>query len=242
MAYHVSRRKPLLTEGVGLDITQLPPHEQGRIDPREWFAERSLGHEALGLGEQKGATTSAQGPTPKASPFHIEIGSGKGTFLVQEAKALPGANFLGIESAGEFFRYAADRIRRHQLANVRMMRGDAVEFIRFWCADAVADVIHLYFSDPWPKKRHHKRRVVQDASMAEFHRVLTPGGELRLVTDHAELAKWYEEHATRHAYLFERLPFTPPASAQPGEVVGTNYERKFAVEGRPIHAMTLRKR
>jgi len=225
MTYNVSRGKPLLTDGVGIDASALPPVEAGRIDPRAWFG--------------------ADAPTPRA--FHIEIGSGKGTFLVQEAQALRDVHFLGIESASPFYRYAADRIRRHQLINVRMLRGDAVEFIRFWCADAVVDVIHLYFSDPWPKSRHHKRRVVQDASLIEFHRVLVhsrggAGGELRLVTDHDELWQWYERHAERNAHLFERAPFTPPASVQPGEVVGTNYERKFAVEGRTIRAMTLRKR
>ena len=228
MTYHVSRGKPLLTEGVGIEMSELPPHEEGRIDPRAWFA----------TSQQVNRSTSQQ----QSSRLHIEIGSGKGTFLVQEARAMPGINFLGIESAGQFYRYAADRIRRNGLTNVRVLRGDAVEFLRFWCADAVADVIHLYFSDPWPKKRHHKRRVVQDATLAEFHRVLISGGDLRLVTDHVELAQWYEEHAARNAHLFERLPFMPPASAQPGEVVGTNYERKFAVEGRAIHAMTLRKR
>ncbi len=86
------------------------------------------------------------------------------------------------------------------------------------------------------------RRVVQDASLREFHRVLQPGGELRLVTDHDELWAWCEEHATRQCELFERLPFEPPASAAEGEVVGTNFERKYRREGRPFHAMTLRKR
>lgn len=217
MSYNVSRGKPLLTVGVGIDASELPPVEDGRIDPRAWFAQPEL-------------------------PFEIEIGSGKGTFLVQEAAQRTDTNFLGIESAVAFYKYAADRLRRHQLPNVRMLRGDAVEFVRFWCVDGLADAIHLYFSDPWPKSRHHKRRVVQDASLAEFHRVLKANGELRIVTDHDELAAWYDEHAARNASLFDRCAFVPPPSAKPGEFVGTNYERKFAVEGRTIRAMTLRKR
>jgi len=123
--------------------------------------------------------------------------------------------------------------------NVRILRADATEFIRFRCADAIAAVIHLYFSDPWPKKRHHKRRVVQDQTLADFHRVLVPGGELRLVTDHEELWKWYEEHIARNANLFERRPFESPESAGDGEIVGSNFERKYQREGRPFHAMTL---
>jgi tRNA (guanine-N7-)-methyltransferase len=102
--------------------------------------------------------------------------------------------------------------------------------------------VHLYFSDPWPKKRHHKRRVVQDESLQEMHRILEPGGELRIVTDHVELWAWCEEHVSRYESLFERCSFQPPESASGDEVVGTNFERKFAREGRAFHAMTLLRR
>ena len=163
---------------------------------------------------------------------------------MQQAPHHPEVNYLGIERAGEFYRYAADRIRRHDLANVRMLRADAVEFLHYRCPDGIAAVIHLYFSDPWPKTRHHKRRVVQDASLMDMYRVLAPGGTLRLVTDHDDLWAWYEEHVARHADKFARASFdaTDAASPAPGEMVGTNYERKFTQEGRRFHAMVLCKR
>jgi tRNA (guanine-N7-)-methyltransferase len=217
MSYGLSRGRLLSVEGVGRRAADLPPFEQGRIDPRQWFDE-------------------------PARRLEIEIGSGKGTFLIQQAQAAPQTNLLGIESAGEFFAYAADRVRRRGLSNVRLLHADAIEFLRFWCADETAAVIHLYFSDPWPKSRHHKRRVVQDASLIEFARVLAPGGEVRLVTDHDDLWAWYEDHAARHADLFEARAFDRPESAGPRELVGSNYERKFARQGRPFHAMTLLKR
>ena len=222
MSFGLSRGKELSAEGYGIDLSDLPGYdvddpEGSRIDPRTWFQDYER-------------------------PFEIDIGSGKGTFLVQQAELQRDVNFLGIEQAGEFYRYAADRMRRRELENVRILHADATEFIRFRCPPEVAQVIHLYFSDPWPKKRHHKRRVIQDESLRQFHRVLTSGGELRLVTDHEDLWAWYEEHVDRHEDLFERRPFISPDSAAEGEIVGTNYERKFTREGRPFHAMVLKKR
>ena len=209
-----ARGKQMDVGQIGLDRSHLPSHESGPFDARTLFAN----------------------PT---HAFEIEIGSGKGTFLVQQAVLQPETNFLGIEWTAEFWRYASDRVRRRELSNVRLLHTDATELFRFWLPDAIARVIHLYFSDPWPKSRHHKRRVIQDESLRHFHRVLAPGGELRIVTDHAELWKWYEEHALRNAHLFAVKPFISPDSAKAGEVVGTNFERKLAREGRPFMAMTL---
>ncbi len=213
----LSRGKTLVTEGYGRQQSDLPPFEEGRIDPREWFA-------------------------APGRPLEIEIGSGKGTFLVQEAALRPAVNYLGLEKSMDFYRYAADRVRRRGLDNVRLLRADAAEFLRFWCGDGVASVVHLYFADPWPKKRHHKRRIIQDRVLADLHRILGPAGELHLVTDHEELWAWYELCARRHAHLFHGRPFTPPESAAPGEIVGTNFERKYRCEGRAFHGMTLVKK
>ncbi|MFK7961017.1 MAG: tRNA (guanosine(46)-N7)-methyltransferase TrmB [Phycisphaerales bacterium] len=222
MSFGISRGRELDIDGWGLNHDDLPPlpapGEAPNFDPRDWF----------------------EHPERR---FELEIGAGKGTFLVQQAVLEPDTNFLGVEHAGEFTRFAADRARRHQLANVRMLHADAVEVIRWRMKPAVAAVIHLYFSDPWPKARHHKRRVVQDETLPQFHRILQPEGELRIVTDHDDLWEWYVEHAARavDAGLFTREAFVRPASAGEGELVGTNFERKFKVEGRNFRAMTLKR-
>jgi tRNA (guanine-N7-)-methyltransferase len=122
-----------------------------------------------------------------------------------------------------------------------MLYADATEFLTHWLPDSCCSVVHLYFSDPWPKARHHKRRVVQDATLAQFHRILRPNGELRLVTDHDELWAWYQEHIARSGHIFTPVSFERPVSAADGEVVGTNFERKYQREGRPFHAVTLRR-
>lgn len=187
------------------------------VDPREWFADPSL-------------------------PLEIEIGSGRGTFLVQEAAVHPGTNYLGIERALGYYRFSADRCRRHALENARILGGDALGFIEHRLPGARVDSIHLYFSDPWPKARHHKRRVIQDHTLEHMHRVLVPGGTLRLVTDHEDLWTWYEDHASRNDHLFRQTPYHPPRSAGNGELVGSNYERKFMARGRTFLGMTLQRR
>lgn len=246
----------------------------GWVDPRAWFSDPSR-------------------------PLEIEIGSGKGTFLIQHAEHHPETNFLGIEWAREFYEYAADRVRRRReglldeeagpdalddppagaLSNVRMLNTDASQFLRWRTPDRTLRVIHLYFSDPWPKTKHHRRRVVQDQFLADAARILIPGGELRIVTDHDELWAWDSAHfadwasdpqglleagpaqlgradvdqnrgqssgpalahPSDHPRPFELVPFQPPSSAGAGELVGSNFERKYRREGRPFHALVLRR-
>lgn len=194
--------------------------EAGRADPRRWFRDPSR-------------------------PFDIEIGPGRGSFLVQQAQAEPGVNFLGIEWEPEIYYYAADRVRRRGLTNVRLLRADATEFLRWRCPDGVVRAVHLYFSDPWPKRKHHKNRVVQDRFLSEVHRVLAVGGELRVATDHDELWAWDLEHFARVTApgnaRFAMREFQAPQWAEEGELLGTNYERKMCVGEKKPHACTLQR-
>jgi len=230
MSFGLSRGRALETAGVLVDPAGFPAlpddllerPEGGWVDPRAWFED-------------------------PARPLELEIGSGKGTFIVEEAASRPGVNFVGIEWAKEFCSYAADRVRRRGLANVRMLCVDATEFLRWRTPSASLRTLHLYFSDPWPKPRHHKRRVVQDSFLEQARRVLEPGGELRIVTDHAGYWSWMEAHFERWCYpggSFERLAFEDahrPAGAAEAELTGTNFERKYREEGRDFHAAVLRK-
>lgn len=178
-------------------------------------------------------------------PVELEIGAGKGTFLIAIAEAKPEHNHIGIEWAKQYAEFAADRLRRHHLANARMVYGDASWWIRCHVPDASLTAIHVYFPDPWPKTRHHKRRLVQLPFLKEVHRMLVPGGKLRLVTDHAD----YFAHmvATLNAQSdLVVIPFDSPvplkADAPEGSIVGTNFERKYIAEGRTFHATAAQKR
>lgn len=177
-------------------------------------------------------------------PVEMEIGSGKGTFLVEQAKAYPGTHFFGIEWANKFYRYAVDRMERWSVLNVRMMRTDAAVFIKEHVPDSSLKIFHLYFPDPWPKKRHHKRRFFCDENLAQVHRILEPDGIVNVATDHENYFEQMTDVAARAVQqgLFEEIPFIRPAGAREGELVGTNYERKYILEGRQTYTLALRKK
>ncbi|MDB5290997.1 MAG: trmB [Phycisphaerales bacterium] len=168
-------------------------------------------------------------------PVELEIGSGKGTFLTEQARARPEVNFFGIEWANWFWRYASDRLRRNNCLNARTVRAEALFFLREYVPDASLSVLHVYFPDPWPKKRHHKRRLIQPPFMEQAQRILTLGGRLQIVTDHKD----YFEHIelTVQASALKVIEYNRPGSAAEGEFVGTNFERKYRREGRPFYAL-----
>src|SRR3954471_17253122 len=120
-----------------------------------------------------------------ANPVEMEIGTGKGTFLTEQAKARPDTNFFGIEWARWFWRYASDRLRRNNCLNARTVRTEAGFFLKEYVEEGSISVLHIYFPDPWPKARHNRRRLIQESFMPVVERVLTPGGRLSVVTDHA---------------------------------------------------------
>jgi len=179
----------------------------------------------------------------RVAPLHIEIGSGRGTFLVSQAQAFPEINFIGIEWASRYYRYAADRLARWDIRNVRMVRDDAADFIAEHLADETVDWYHIYFPDPWPKKRHNKRRMLCDENLAQMIRTLKPGGIINVATDHIDyfdqMEKVLLDPVKSH---IEQVPYTRPVGARDGEYAGTNFERKYLVEGRKINTIAVRKK
>ena len=168
-------------------------------------------------------------------PMELEIGSGKGTFLTDQAKIRPEVNFLGLEKARKYWMYAADRLRRNDCLNTRMIWGDAAVVVSEILADASLSAVHVYFPDPWPKKRHHKRRLIQRSFLEQVERILEPKGRLQVVTDY-EVYFQHIEQIVRECPLME-TDYRTPGSAGDGEIVGTNFERKYRREGRPFYAI-----
>jgi len=128
--------------------------------------------------------------------------------------------------------------------NVRLLRADVAAIVRHNIVDEVVEVFHIYFPDPWPKKRHHKRRFINLSNIGQMHRCLVSRGQIRMATDHADYFEVMEELFTRQAEVAERfevIDFFPADSAQTGESVGSNFERKYRKEGRKIYTLAVQK-
>ena len=173
---------------------------------------------------------------------HVEIGAGKGTFLLSEARARPEINFLGIEYARKYYRYAIDRMGRWSIKNVRIIHAEAADFLSKHIADNSVNWFHVYFPDPWPKKRHHKRRFICKANMEQMLRALTKGGVINIATDHSDYFEHIKTVIASIGDKVEQIEFTTAAGAGGDEAAGTNFERKYILQGKPIYTIAVGKK
>jgi tRNA (guanine-N7-)-methyltransferase len=176
----------------------------------------------------------------RSTPVEVEIGTGKAAFLLNQAKNYPQINFLGIEWASRYYRYAVDRIGRWNLANVKITRTDAAVFLAEFIPDESVDCFHIYFPDPWPKNRHHKRRLFNETNLNQLIRCLKKEGIIQAATDHAEYFEQIQKLIADRTDLQE-IAFQPAAGAQQGELVGSNFERKYLKDSKNVRTIAVRK-
>lgn len=141
-------------------------------------------------GSGGGAELDSQALFGRDAPLVLEIGYGDGEALVDTAEVDSGVNFIGAEVYTPGIGHCLRRIEQLNLANVRLCQIDAIELLNRNIADATLSEIRLFFPDPWPKKKHHKRRIVNDAFTRLITRKLKPGGCIHFATDWAPYAEW----------------------------------------------------
>ncbi len=154
-----------------------------------------------------------------------EVGFGNGEALAALAAARPETDFLGIEVHEPGIGHLLLAIERQRLTNIRLIRHDAVEVLRDWLPPACLDRLHLFFPDPWPKKRHHKRRIVQPEFLDLVAQSLRPGGVLHMATDWQPYAEQMLELADACSEL-RNLAGTGQFSPRPRERPETRFERR----------------
>lgn len=162
------------------------------------------------------------------NPVILEIGSGKGRFLISTAMERPDLNIIGIEKSLHYHRLIRDRILKRHLQNIRLINHDAFLVLRDMVPDASLEEIHIYFPDPWPRKKEQKRRIIRAEVLEQIRRTLVDGGMAIYVTDHREYFEVAAPLIEQHFRAERRIP-------GPDDAPRTNYEAKYRAEGRPIY-------
>lgn len=167
--------------------------------------------------------------SPAGGPWEVEIGFGKGRYLLRRAALEPEGRFLGIEIAGEYFRRVARRVARRRLENVVLLEGEAQYLAGAVLPRGFARAVHIYFPDPWPKLRHHRRRLFAPDSLDLVQGLLAPKGKLFFATDFLAYGEEVRRLLASQPGARVSVRETPwPDGAR------TNYESKYMAEGRPI--------
>ncbi len=168
-------------------------------------------------------------------PIEVEIGCGDGGFLAHYAAHHPGRNFIGVERLKGRLGKLARRGSREGLTNVRLLRIEAGYFVEYLLPPASVATVHIYFPDPWPKKRHHKNRLIQPPFATLLARALQPGGTVFLRTDNLE-------YFTQMREVFGGASeFTATETPEELKSVVTDFERDFNAQGIPTNHAAYRR-
>lgn len=170
---------------------------------------------------------------PKPGPVELEIGFGKGAFLVASAEKHPHVNYLGIEHERKYAFLAASRLARRGLTNARVFAADGARVLALNIPPHSVSAVHLYFPDPWWKTRHHKRRIMTPNFLVAVATALKPGHRFHMATDVAD----YFQNTLN---ILEKCPTLSLQQAwhcremPPADAVVTNFERKAHAQGRSV--------
>ena len=177
---------------------------------------------------------------PAAEAVRLEIGFGGGEHLVAEARAFPNTGFIGCEPYVNGMAKILAQIEAHSIGNIRLFAGDAAELLA-WAPPHALTRIDLIHPDPWPKRRHWKRRFVQDATVAAMARVLKPGGEFRFVSDIDDYCAWTLAHLARAPEFIWTAERASDWKLPWDGYTMTRYGRKAEREGRKAAYLRFRR-
>jgi tRNA (guanine-N7-)-methyltransferase len=168
----------------------------------------------------------------RAAPVDVDLGCGDGSFLCELAQRMPERNFLGVDKLAG--RVAKSCRKATTLENVRVLNVEIAYAVRYLLPEESVETFYLLFPDPWPKRRHHRRRLVTDEFLDSIHRALTNGGNFHIATDYPD----YFEQIQRVARNHSSFAIADLANV---DLPSTKFERRFRALGAPIHRLSIRK-
>jgi tRNA (guanine-N7-)-methyltransferase len=188
----------------------------------------------LGFVEDLEAPFDPQSLFSRPADLEIEVGSGKGLFVLSESEKSPHRNFLGNEVSRKYCRYAAYRLAQNDRTNAQMLSGDGLRMFREFLPDQCAVAVHVYFPDPWWKSRHRQRRVMRPEFIKDIERVLKPEGIFHFWTDVEEY--FHETHRLMAAHSTLDGPHDVPEKAPEHDMDSrTHFERRMRRHSKPIY-------
>lgn len=174
----------------------------------------------------------------KKQPLHLEVGMGKGQFIIGMAKAHPEINFIGLEIQRTVAAIALKKaLAEDNLPNLQLICGDGSDLEDFFAPHEI-DRLYLNFSDPWPKKRHAKRRLTYKTFLARYQDILKDHGEIELKTDNTGFFEFSLESMNNYGMKFDGVWLDLHNSDENDHNVETEYEQKFAAKGQPIYKLS----
>jgi tRNA (guanine-N7-)-methyltransferase len=177
---------------------------------------------------------------PALQPFEMEIGSGKGRYLLERAAKHPERNFLGIDYAWRFLREGYVRAAKRGLHNLRFYKAEAGEAVNRLIPDESVEIFHIYFPDPWPKRQQRKRRLLTPDFFKLAHRRLKPGGKLEVATDNFEYLIAFKKALVEAGdTLWSGVRESNERLIDP-EIL-THFEAKYRRQGRLLYYIELTK-
>lgn len=171
------------------------------------------------------------------NPIHIEIGMGKGQFILQKAKQNPHINYIGIEKFDSVLIRAVEKIHPYQLSNIKLIHLDAIELTNVFSANEIGH-IYLNFSDPWPKSRQEKRRLTSNTFLPVFRSILSSDGIIEFKTDNQKLFEY--SVINFNANGLEMLDFSVNLHSREEEIITTEYEDRFTALSQPIYYIKVK--
>jgi len=195
------------------------PVEPNELVPADYFKELALGEYFA-----------------NDAPLEIDLGCGDGSFVLGMAEHYPDRNFLAVERLLGRVRKVCKRSRKMGLKNLKVLRLESLYTLEWMLPESCVDRLHLLCPDPWPKAKHHRRRLFQEPFLNAVVRVLKPGGEFLFKTDHEEYFEWSEEHLAAFDKL-ERLIWEENDFFYPK----TDFQIQWEAEGKSLQGLRSRK-